>query len=337
MKYTGGDVYKRTLLVIACLVFAGLAIMTGLNQWGNGPTSKHASVEQRDPEIPHSSISAAKQTAKFSDTPGDESADKSKPQPTHMDWISRPNWQLSGLYREHIDELKLRFAQGDQRAGFILAANALRCNRAASSQEQLEQKIQRATEYVDAQATIDREMNRFEFCQGIELSERQAHLDYFSTLAASGYVPALEVIGSIPDKLYMQYSHQADLPRDEYIARRDAFQKQKYGYLNQAASQGSLYALQRLSYINSHQPDLLEPGQSSVSVALANTMTLLHFSQDNTTYNRAQFQQNRLYDMVSAEELETAQQLSKQFVDKIENSGQLYTAMENDKSVFTFY
>lgn len=256
-------------------------------------------------------------------------------------WIERPDWQLSGKYLDHIASLKSRFSKGDNVAGFILAANSYICDRASGSQSELESKIDRASDLVDSQRSIDRMISKFEFCEGVTQHEREQHVAYFSSLADSGFTPALEVLGSIPDNIYMQLTQQHNLPRDDYVNVRDQFKKTKYRYLNQAASQGSMFALFKLSYLNIHRPKLIEAerqsGHSSVSLALANSIALLYFTENNVTHNRATYQQDKLYKIASPEELREAEQLASEIIFGIRESGRVFSAVENDRPVHTFY
>lgn len=137
--------------------------------------------------------------------------------------------------------------------------------------------------------------------------------------------------------MYMQFSQQDELPRDEYIRIRDEFEATKYRYLHQAASQGSLLALHKLSGLNTHRLDMIAPDHTSVSLSLASAAALLHFTKNNMSHSRGVFQQNRLNDMATPEELFNAQQRASVLINKIEEIGEIYPAMENEKWVYTFY
>ena len=254
-----------------------------------------------------------------------------------MAWLSRPSHYLPGKLVDHLDDLQKRFSDGEKAAGFVLAANLLRCDRAAVTKDQMELQVEAAIENNERPGLVDQIINKFEFCQDVPSELRSKHLPYFTQLAESGFTPALEVVSSIPDKMYMQFSGQAHLPRDEYIQKRNEFKATKYRYLNQAAMQGSMLALHKLSYLNSHQLDLVEKDHTLVSLSLANVAVLLHLTENNISHSRGVFQQNRLNEIATPQELFHGQQRAMQIIKQIEDKGQAYEAMTNEKWAYTFY
>jgi len=253
---------------------------------------------------------------------------------SQLTWLVRPDHRLSGRLVDHLAQLKARYAQGELEAGFILAVNLSTCDRAPHSKQALDSRVDLWIEEGRGQNFIDNLISRYDFCEGVGPEERAQHLAYFTDLADSTYIPAMEVLGSIFDKAYMQISKQADLPRDEYVKQKRLFQHKKYDYLKQAASQGSMYALQMLAGMNAHKPDWtqteLQQGYSSVSLALAHSMALLHFSEDNLTYSRASFRQDKLLKLATAQEVTLAEQLAAKLIQAIQSAGQAYTAIKEN-------
>jgi hypothetical protein len=258
----------------------------------------------------------------------------------NLAWQTRPKWQLDGLLVDQLSTLQKTYQRGDNAAGFVLAAYLSRCSKAPSSEKELEEKVNAAID-TDEQNLAEQMMRRYYFCDGVSEELRSQHLERFIALAKDGFTPALEVMGSLPSKQYMQYMQLQDLPRDAFIAARDAFEKSKYAYLNQAAEQGSMLALLKLSSLNSHPPALIQEkrndGHTSLSLALAYATVVKHFTQDDVVYGRAEFTQNRLYQQATAAELHLAATLSENMISKIELGGQAYSARESERWVFTFY
>lgn len=269
-----------------------------------------------------------------------EQSDAKPHNPPELVWLNRPFWQLDGLLTDKLPALQLAYQNGDKAAGFVIAAYLSRCNKAPSSKADLEEKVEFAIETGEADLA-ERLTQRYNFCQGVPEEMREQHLTRFITLSKDGFTPALEVIGSIPSKQYMEYMKLEELPRDEYISARDAFEKSKYQYLTQAANQGSILALLKLSDMNAHSPKHIEEsrnkGHTSLSLALANASVAKHFTTNDLVYGRAEFIQSRLYQKASAKEIFLAESLSANMVSKIQKIGHAYPAREKDRWVFTFY
>ena len=269
-----------------------------------------------------------------------EKADIEPPISSEMSWLSRPTWQLDGLLTDKLPELQSAYEHGDQAAGFMIAAYLSRCDKAPSSKEDLEAKVEFAIEMGEADL-VDRLTQGYKFCLGVPTELREEHLKRFIRLSEDGFTPALEVIGSIPSKQYMEHMQLQALPREEYIIARDTFEKAKYHYLSQAAQQGSMLALLKLSHLNAHSPKHIQEssirGHTSLSLALANATVAKHFTKNDLVYGRAEFIQNRLYQQATAKELFLAESLSAKMISEIQRAGQAYSAQENERWVFTFY
>lgn len=53
-------------------------------------------------------------------------------------FLKRPSYRLTGKLTDHLATLQEQYSNGDKAAGYTLAANLLRCDRAAVTKEQVE-------------------------------------------------------------------------------------------------------------------------------------------------------------------------------------------------------
>ena len=332
------SVSRRSYLLIFLVVVIAINLLMAARDFLSAPNHPQSTPELptiemlNDSVVDNAKISDVEPVATIDEVENDERLPFTR--------LARPDHRLRGKLINHIAELTALFAQGNDAAGFKLAMNLSTCTRAAISQEELDADVEQWLGDDKEQYFIDTRVARFNFCEGVSQLEREQHLVYLNQLAESGFTPALEILGEMSDRKYMQSSQPSNLPRDQYIKIRSQFQQTKYRYLNQAAAQGSMLALQRLSWVNAHHPKLVKEQHSeqhsAVSLALANTIALLYFSENNLTYDRATLQQNKLYQIATSEEIYLAEELAPNIIELIRHSGQAYTAIkENYRSVST--
>lgn len=242
-----------------------------------------------------------------------------------VSWVTRPNHRLTGKLIDHIATLEDSFAKGNHHAGYILAVKLKTCRLAPLTRNQLEVDVDSLIKDNMPQDMIERRISNFEFCEGIKASDREKHFDYFTLLAESGFTTALEVIGIMPDKMYMEFSKNSHLQRDKYIEVKTKFQMTKYQYLSKAASQGSMKALLAIANRNTHKVNSASLTRySPVSLALANAIALKYFTEDNRTYSDANKKYNRLFKTATAEEIYIGEELSLEIIASIKDFGQAY-------------
>lgn len=245
-----------------------------------------------------------------------------------LTWRTRPDHRLNGQFIEHIQILQDDFAKGNNHAGFILATNLLTCSRAASTKEELDSEVDYWIRDGQRQSMIDSHVSRFHFCEGISSDDRRQPISIFTRLAESNFTPALEVLGTMPDKTYMELTDKTQLERNDYISEKVEFQKAKYKYITRAAEQGSMKALLRLTSLAQHKPSIIEfndaTGYSSVSLALANAIVLKYFTEDNATYSRADFQYNKQFELATPQEVDLADELADEIILKVKSFGEAY-------------
>jgi hypothetical protein len=125
--------------------------------------------------------------------------------------------------------------------------NLRSCWTAPYDKKDFDARIQSAEDYSDADSSIRRLKNRYEKCQGVDMTQRQQFYGVMKATAEHGYVPAQESYAQMPAEFYMTSQGNKKLPRDEYITKRDSFITEKLDFLSQAAEHCSLKAMVKLA------------------------------------------------------------------------------------------
>jgi hypothetical protein len=234
--------------------------------------------------------------------------------------MQRPDWTLTGTLQQHLPALKKLADSGDVKAAYILAMNLRFCVAVPVTEDELQQRLQQAQQYQDDGIAVIELTERYNFCAGVDGQQRQQFYHYFAAATLQGYVPAQEMIGQITPEFYMKLTGDADLDRDGYIKKRDAFIQQKFAVLESASQHGSLNALMQLSQMHYSQ----NYGENGRVQAYAINQMILELTQDNDVYNKYVWFQNKAQTELTAEEIDSALVMSQQLLDIIKTNGTLY-------------
>jgi|GEM_PF-2692564 len=234
--------------------------------------------------------------------------------------MQRPEWTVDGQLQQHLPALEKLADSGDVKAAYILAMNLRFCVAAPVTDDELQQRLQQAHQYQDDGAAVTELTERYEFCAGVDGLQRQQFYHYFTAAAVLGYVPAQEMIGLVTPAFYMKLTADADLDRDAYVKKRDAFIQQQLAVLESASQQGSLNALIQLSRMHYSQ----NFGKHGRVKAYAMNQTILELAQDNDLYNKYSWFQQRAQTELTSEEIDSALVMSQQWLDIIKANGTLY-------------
>ncbi|UUO22486.1 sel1 repeat family protein [Colwellia sp. M166] len=234
--------------------------------------------------------------------------------------MHRPDWKLDGNFKDHLEELIIIAANGDSKANYIIAMNLRHCYYAPADDIALDKKLEQAYEYSDADIAVDRITERYKYCFGIKLQQRNQFFKYLEIASNRGYVVAQEIMGSITPELFMKSQGYEELERSDFIRKRDNFIDQKVRYIEQAAQNGSIKALAKLSNMNRSQ---IIGGNGYVKSYAFNQL-ILEFTQNNEMYNRYSWFQQKLYPQLTPEEIENALAMSEEWLKKIKINGTLY-------------
>ena len=234
--------------------------------------------------------------------------------------MHRPDWKLDGNFKDHLEKLIIIATKGDNKANYIIGMNLRHCYYAPANGIALDKKLEQAYEYSDADIAVDRITERYEYCFGIQQKQRNQFYKYLEMASNKGYVFAQEVVGSITPELFMNSQGYEKLERSDFIRKRDNFIEQKVRYLEQAAENGSIKALARLSNMNRSQ---IIGGNGYVRSYAFNQL-ILEFTQNNEMYNRYSWFQQKLYPQLTPEEIENALAMSEEWLTKIKVNGTLY-------------
>ena len=234
--------------------------------------------------------------------------------------MQRPDWKLDGNFKDHLEELINIAANGDNKANYIIAMNLRHCYYAPADDIALDKKLEQAYEYSDADIAVDRITERYEYCFGIKLQQRNQFFKYLEIASNRGYVVAQEIMASITAELFMKSQGYQELERSDFITKRDHFIEQKVRHMEQAAQNGSIKALAKLSNMNRSQ---IIGGNGYVKSYAFNQL-ILEFTQNNEMYNRYSWFQEKLYPQLTPDEIENALAMSEEWLTKIKINGTLY-------------
>lgn len=234
--------------------------------------------------------------------------------------IQRPNWKFDGQFIVQLEKLKSAATDKNNEASYILAMNLRYCMNSPIDDIALEKKLEQAYEFSDSELAVGEITKKYQYCSGIEQKQRNQFYSYSKAAANNGYVAAQEVIGSITPEFFMLSQGHEDLERDEFIVMRDNFIEQQIQFLERAAQNGSIRALVRLANMNRSQ----QVGGNGYVKSFAFNQLILELTQNNEIYNRYSWFQQKLYEQLTAEEVNDAFAMSEEWLAIIKANGTLY-------------
>ena len=309
---------SSTVALIAAVIFSLYLLQSNLFATKEpSPLSTHTSPRVEKPTAPTkaTTITVADTTAKqriTKDTPTNQDAP--------MQIAQRPKWKLTGDIASQLRALQHQTANGDHQARYILAMNYRYCFNAASSEKELEEKLQQTQEFTDSSRVTNNINVKYQYCVSVDTQQRQSYYNHLLNAANNGQVAAQEVIGSVTANQYMQLQSDQKLQRSQYIAKRDNFIEQKLQLLERAAQHGSIKDLMRLSNLQRSQ----NYGPNGYTKAYAYNQIILELTEDNDIHNRYSWFQQKLYDQLTPQEIEQAQEITATWLTEIRQNGTLY-------------
>ena len=231
-----------------------------------------------------------------------------------------PKWRFDGVLIDHLTELKQRAEQGDAEANYLIAQNLKYCFNAPLDAEALEATLAESYEFSDAGDTQNRALEKYEYCQGVDLATRRSFYRYLAMAAEKGSAFAQQTFAGLTPEFYMKSQFPEKLSRAEFIKNRDGFKERKTVFLEQAAKQGSEQALMSLASMYYSE----QVGEHSAAKAYAINRLIMEITQNNDVYNRYAWFEQRQYPTLSDEELSIANNFFEQWLLQIKQNGTLY-------------
>jgi hypothetical protein len=231
-----------------------------------------------------------------------------------------PKWRFDGVLIDHLTELKQRAEQGDAEASYLIAQNLKYCFNAPLDAEALEATLTESYEFSDAGDTQNRALEKYEYCQGVDLATRRSFYRYLVMAAEKGSAFAQQTFAGLTPEFYMKSQFPEKLSRAEFIKNRDSFKERKTVFLEQAAKQGSEQALMSLASMYYSE----QVGEHSAAKAYAINRLIMEITQNNDVYNRYAWFEQRQYPTLSDEELNIANNFFEQWLLQIKQNGSLY-------------
>ena len=232
-----------------------------------------------------------------------------------------PNWRFDGVLIDHFTELKQRAQQGDAEASYLIAQNLKYCFNAPLDEQALEVKLAEIYEFSDAGDIQSRVLDKYEYCQGLDLATRRSFYSYLAEAAENGSAYAQQTFAGLTPEFYMKSQFPEKLSRAEFIKNRDSFKERKTVFLEQAAKQGSEQALMSLASMYYSE----QVGEHSAAKAYAINRLIMEITQNNDVYNRYAWFEQRQYPTLTDEELSIANNLFEQWLLQIKENGTLYS------------
>ena len=234
--------------------------------------------------------------------------------------MQRPKWKLSGNLLSEFEKLKNAAESGDNEARYILSRNLNYCFNSPLDNTALDINLTKALDYSDSALKITRITDKYEYCIGIEQQQRNEFYKHSQAAANHGYVAAQEFIGTITPEFFMASQGYQNLEREDFITTRDNFLEQQVEFLQQAAQNGSIKALTRLSHIGNSQ----KFGKNNNVKTMAFNQLILELTQNNEIYNRYAWFQEKLHQQLTPEEINNAFAMSEEWLAVIKANGTLY-------------
>ena len=231
-----------------------------------------------------------------------------------------PKWHFDGVFIDYFTGLKQRAEQGDAEANYLIAQNLKYCFNAPLDEQALEEKLAEIYEFSDAGDIQSRVLDKYEYCQGLDLATRRSFYSYLAEAAENGSAYAQQTFAGLTPEFYMKSQFPEKLSRAEFIKNRDSFKERKTVFLEQAAKQGSEQALMSLASMYYSE----QVGEHSAAKAYAINRLIMEITQNNDVYNRYAWFEQRQYPTLSDEELSIANNLFDQWLLQIKKNGTLY-------------
>lgn len=301
------------LLFVIYIYFSREAAIFATNSESSNDTTASQHVEAQ------ANISATKPDASLL---ADESAEQGSEANDSREFIIKnaPKWRFDGVFIDHFTELKQRAKQGDAEANYLIAQNLKYCFNAPLDAEALEATLAESYEFSDAGDTQNRVLEKYEYCQGLDLATRRSFYRYLAMAAEQGSAFAQQTFAGLTPEFYMKSQFPEKLSRAEFIKNRDGFKERKTVFLEQAAKQGSEQALMSLASMYYSE----QVGEHSAAKAYAINRLIMEITQNNDVYNRYAWFEQRQYPTLSDEELSIANNLFDQWLLQIKQNGTLY-------------
>lgn len=301
------------LLFVIYIYFSREAAIFATNSESSNDTTASQHVEAQ------ANISATKPDASLL---ADESAEQGSEANDSREFIIKnaPKWRFDGVFIDHFTELKQRAKQGDAEANYLIAQNLKYCFNAPLDAEALEATLAESYEFSDAGDTQNRVLEKYEYCQGVDLATRRSFYRYLAMAAEQGSAFAQQTFAGLTPEFYMKSQFPEKLSRAEFIKNRDGFKERKTVFLEQAAKQGSEQALMSLASMYYSE----QVGEHSAAKAYAINRLIMEITQNNDVYNRYAWFEQRQYPTLSDEELSIANNLFDQWLLQIKQNGTLY-------------
>lgn len=239
--------------------------------------------------------------------------------------VKQVNHQLDGLLVEHIKALQEKLAKGDGEAGYILAKNLHRCLLTPRREQQIEEVTQQIYDAgEDEQGKFTTGLKKqFEFCQGIEQQTIMEYLDYYYQAAQLGFGPAIS-----------QYAQLNSAPiHDERYNRLSGAEKKAFVFehrmqliemLEVGASGGDLNSMLTLYEFAINDQYTLDGKPVNRSKAYAYLTVYLELIDDHQLYDIYAQSQQRDLAKLTAQEIESATEISRKVIKEIYKNGILY-------------
>jgi len=301
------------LLFVIYIYFSREAAIFATNSESSNDTTASQHVEAQ------ANISATKPDASLL---ADESAEQGSEANDSREFIIKnaPKWRFDGVFIDHFTELKQRAKQGDAEANYLIAQNLKYCFNAPLDAEALEATLAESYEFSDAGDTQNRVLEKYEYCEGVDLATRRSFYRYLAMAAEQGSAFAQQTFAGLTPEFYMKSQFPEKLSRAEFIKNRDGFKERKTVFLEQAAKQGSEQALMSLASMYYSE----QVGEHSAAKAYAINRLIMEITQNNDVYNRYAWFEQRQYPTLSDEELSIANNLFDQWLLQIKQNGTLY-------------
>jgi len=301
------------LLFVIYIYFSREAAIFATNSESSNDTTASQHVEAQ------ANISATKPDASLL---ADESAEQGSEANDSREFIIKnaPKWRFDGVFIDYFTELKQRAKQGDAEANYLIAQNLKYCFNAPLDAEALEATLAESYEFSDAGDTQNRVLEKYEYCEGVDLATRRSFYRYLAMAAEQGSAFAQQTFAGLTPEFYMKSQFPEKLSRAEFIKNRDSFKERKTVFLEQAAKQGSEQALMSLASMYYSE----QVGEHSAAKAYAINRLIMEITQNNDVYNRYAWFEQRQYPTLSDDELSIANNLYDQWLLQIKQNGTLY-------------
>lgn len=310
------------LSILLLILITGLAIfIINLNDEASAEHSPNLGFISSNTQILEPTIKTEDIISTSTDTPNTKGTlEGASTENGQMIVMHRPVWKFDENLIVHIAKLKIASSNGDHEASYILAMNLRYCYPSPADDIALEKKLEEVSDFSDSERAVGIILERYEYCLGIVQKERSQFHKYSEAAANNGYVPAQEVIARTTSESFMESQGYDYLEREEFITMRDNFVKQQVVFLEQAAKNGSIKALTRLSRLNRSQ----KLGGNGYAKSFAFNQLILELTQNNKIYDRHSRYQQKLHSQLTPKEIDDAFAMSEEWLEIIKANGTLY-------------